>query len=263
MLNVLRSWLATQPARQAEQTRSSEALQDEDFLDGTVKLLRHPDEISRRLAELYDSPDGLQLWSKIGVSEVSGYLVAPGHGERGLKLRVTMCGAPQAGQSINLVYARRNGLCLVDTCLISAEASPDGEAFNLSLAWPETVLVHEMRQSPRLRAQGIASASWLSLIELLGCRDSSIIENATEGGVCLRLNKEQAECLGHLSRFGWKALGIPESGDETPEFSVTSMRSVDPGFYLVGCKFVTPSATWQREWRKRLLKAQASQLLRD
>lgn len=62
MLNVLRSWLATQPARQAEQTRLSEALQDEDFLDGTVRLLRHPDEISRRLAELYDSPDGLQLW---------------------------------------------------------------------------------------------------------------------------------------------------------------------------------------------------------
>lgn len=263
MLNALRSWLATQPESPAEHTGLSEALRDENFLDGTVKLLRDPDEISRRLAELYDCPDELQLWSEAGVSEVSGCLVAPEHGERGLKLRVRMPGAPQAGQSINLAYARRSGLCLVDTRLLSAAASEDGLAFNLELAWPETVLVHEMRQSPRLRATGMSSASWQLLIELLGCTDRSIIDNVAEGGVRLRLSQAQAERLEGLSCFSWQTLGIPAVGEEAPAFAVTIMRSGDPVYCLVGCKFVTPSANWQREWRRRLMKAQSTRLVKD
>ena len=263
MLNALRSWLATQSAGNIDQTSLSEALRDENFLDGTVKLLRDREAISRRLAELYECPDELQLWSESGVSEVSGCLVVSERGRRGLKLRITMPDAPLAGECINLAYARRSGLCLVDTRLISAEASPDGQVFNLELAWPETILVHEMRQSPRLRAQGMCSASWLSLIELLGCREHSLIDNVAEGGVGLRLSQMQADRLDHLSYFGWQSLGFPAVSDEVPEFSVTSMRPGDTGFYLVGCRFITPSATWLREWRKRLMKAQASLLVRN
>jgi hypothetical protein len=261
MLNALRSWLATQPAKPASLT---DALRDEVFLDGTVKLLRDPDEISQRLAELYDCPNELQLWSEAGISEVSGCLVAPEHGKQGLKLRVRMLGAPQAGQSINLAYARRrSGLCLVDTRLLSAKASSDGQVFNLELAWPETLLVNEMRHSPRFRATGMSSASWQLLIELLGCSDRSIVDNVAEGGLGLRLSQAQAERLEGLSYFSWQTLGILMVGDEALEFAVTSIRMGAPGFYLVGCKFVASSATWQREWRRRLMKAQATQLLKD